>query len=327
MQYPEPAGDALSDAQSCAELAVKREIHRTSPSHAVIGHCISGSDVTESTETQLICLPGQGLSCSDTHGGYFLSRAGFVRLSPQLRALYRFRRVDLGPGMSLPTLLCFHRHVQPPPASAGGPLHETKAGPAADSSPFSFTWDRVAPLQAGVPRDLHRRIFLPDGTNLDRAGADAALWNAGLNGSILLGESALALGPWTQCMKAVVAGGAAAGPPLSIVLVGLPSCLRGLTGKPFAEVSVRLNAATNNGRLVRVIINGFSLACSRGNVPGVAHFDAALSALLGMPSEIEAPAVPADVGTALLELLDELGVEFDEDMRTLLEGATLTMPR
>lgn len=75
---------------------------------------------------------------------------------------------------------------------------------------------------------------------------------------------------------------------------------------------------------MRVIVNGFSAACSRGHVPGVTHFDAALSALLGMPSEIEAPAVPADVGAALLELLDELGVEVDEGTRVLLEATGAT---
>lgn len=319
VQFPEAVGDALSDAQSCAELAAKQEIHRASSSPAYIGHCFGGSDVTWSTDTELTCEHGQGLSCSDTHGGYFLSRTGFVPLPSQLRAQYRCGHVNLGPGMSLATRLCYSRRVLPPPAAVGGPLHETKVGPAGDSDPFEFAWDHVAPPRPGHRPDLHGRIFLPVGTSLDRAGAGAALWDGGLDNEIMLGETALARGPWTQCMEPAVAGGAAAGPPLRVVLVGLPSCLRGLTVKPFAEVVARLSVTTKGGALMRVIINGFSQACNRRLISGVAHFDAALSALLSMPSEFEAPAVPADIGATLLALLDELGVTVDEDTRGVLD--------
>ena len=93
--------------------------------------------------------------------------------------------------VSLATRLCYHRRVQPPPAAVGGPLNETKVGPASDSDPFEFAWDHVhvAPLSLGAALTCTAASssLLPVGTSLDRAGAGAALWDGDLDNENLLG--------------------------------------------------------------------------------------------------------------------------------------------
>lgn len=320
---PDTRGIPLADAESCAELTVKREIHRAAPSHGGIGVCNTGSDVTESNML-LTCTPGQGLSCSDTCGGYFLSLAGYVRMPLYLRANLSSRRVVL-PGavgedpVSLPTLHCFRRLVQAPPATAGGPLHLTKVGPAGDSASFLFTWDHHAPPAGAVGTNLHSRMFLEVGTNLDRTAAPP-LWEPLNDGVIFLSDpGALARAPWTQCMEPTVAAGAAAGAPEPVVLVGLPQCFRGLSAQDFATALQKINTLCKNGKLLRVIINTFSVACGRMHVEAVAFLDAVLSVLISLPPKSADAALPGDIGAALLIVLeDDLGLQIDDNTRALL---------
>lgn len=325
VQYPEAqrGGVPLSDADSSAELAMKRVIHRAAPSLPWVGVCKSGSDVTVSTDLLLTCSPGQGLSCSNECGGYFLSLAGYVRLPSHLRAhlpcLCLVLPVAGEAPVSLPTLFCFHRNVEAPPTVADGPLSVTKVGAAPESTILSFTWDRRAPT---CP-DLHGHMFLEAGTSLDRS-PPPPLWVPGLGVITLNDPVVLPLAPWTQCMEPSVAGGAIGGGSLDskpVVLVGLPSCFRGLSAKPMEEALKKINAGTNNGRLIRVIIDAFSHACSRQCVPAVALLDAVLTVLHAAPSESPEGALllPADIGAALLALMeDELGLAVDEDARSML---------
>lgn len=227
----------------------------------------------------------------------------------------------------LPSQFCFHRNVQAPPAAAGGPLHVTKVGAVGDSDPFSFTWDYRAPPAGAVGADLQGRAFLEVGTSLDRTAAPP-LW-VGVFDAIVLSDVAFTLAPWTQCMEPAVVGGAAAGgvPPEPVILVGLPDCLRGLGALEFAAASRKINAATKNGKLMRVIINGFSIACGRVLINAVALLNAALSVLHTLPPESDDVALPVDVGAALLELLeDDLNLQVDDDTRAMMLRLPLYSP-
>jgi hypothetical protein len=103
------------------------------------------------------------------------------------------------------------------------------------------------------------------------------------------------------------------------VLVGLPRCLRGLSELPFAAVLQKIGAQTMNGKLMRVIINGFSVACGRMRVEAVALLDSVLSLLAALPPESENAALPGDIGAALLDLMEnDLKIDVDEDARALL---------